>query len=140
MLKEHIINPLKSDGGTFERNHNDFGKSSLPLVDWNEETFESTEYWHLSVEMAEAKLDVEILHVTLDRFCDSLKAMEKFYKKYVAEKRDTSTQTSIMSPNVPNKENNPNIPSIELFDSEEVIDCNDRNEDAVQDYGGHTVG
>ena len=61
MLKEHIINPLKSDGGTFERNHNDFGKSSLPLVNWNEETFKSTEYRRLSLEMAEVKLDVEVL-------------------------------------------------------------------------------
>ena len=89
----------------------------------NEETFESTEYRRLSIEMAEAKLDIEILRVTLNRFCDSLKAMEKFYKNYVAEKRDISTQTSIVSLSVPNEENNSNIPSTELFDSEEEIDC-----------------
>ena len=117
-LKEHIINLLKSDGGTFERrSHIDFGQSSLSSVNRNEETFESTEYRRLSVEMAEAKLDIEILRVTLNRFCDSLKAMEKFYKNYVAEKRDISTQTSIVSLSVTDEENNSNIPSTELFDS-----------------------
>ena len=69
MLKEHIINLLKSDGGTFERrSRNDFGKSSLSSVNRNEEMFESTEYRRLSVEMAEAKLDIKILRVTLNRF------------------------------------------------------------------------
>ena len=124
MLKEHIINLLKSDGGTLERrSRNDFGKSSPSSVNRNEETFESTEYGRLSVEMAEAKLEIEILLVIFNRFCDSLKAMEKFYKNYVAEKRDISTQTSIVFLSVPNEENNSNILSTELFDSEEEIDC-----------------
>ena len=61
-----------------------------------------------------------IIFITRLRFPPGISIAE------ILTKRDISTQTSIVSLSVPNEENNSNILSTELFDSEEEIDCTNR--------------
>lgn len=64
------------------------------LIDVSEESESNcTECRRLSMEMAEVKLDIEILRVTLNRCRESLTKLEGGLKKSAEERREVGTQT-----------------------------------------------
>lgn len=100
MLKTHILKLNATESMVLDNDCNVEAEeiqslSSQPLRAQQGTSIECLECRRLSVEMAEAKLDIEILRVTLNRFHESLTKLEGAIipTKTVVLKQDVGTQT-----------------------------------------------
>ena len=100
ILKAQILNLYTTESIVLDNNCNDVCEElpssplNQPLDGQHGAERECTEYRRLSVEMAQVKLDIEILRVTLDGYRESLIKLEGGMKKSAEEKREVGTQTS----------------------------------------------